>query len=191
MSLSSPAVSTRPRVLVVLAALAAMVGALLLAMSWQSSASADPAYPPTNSCSFSSADGSSFTPGEQVTLLGSGYGSNEQVQLSIHSQNESLGTVTTDANGGFQTTVTIPADLGSGSHVLTASSPSASCSFDPTVGTSSHNTKHLGVAGVSTSKPNSSGLASTGFQTATAVTLGVVILGGGVLLMVVGRRRKA
>lgn len=188
MSTSHP-VATRSRTLAILTALVTAVGALVLAMSWQASASANPAYPPSNSCSFSSADGSGFTPGEQVQLLGSGFGPNEQVQLSIHSQSAVLGTVTTDADGGFRATVTIPADLGPGSHILTANSPSTSCSFDPTIATSGQGGHQVGV--VSANNPTSgSGLASTGFQTATAITLGVVILGGGVLLLMLGRRRR-
>jgi hypothetical protein len=173
-----------------LAALIIAVGALVLAMSWQLHASADPAYPPTDSCSLSSAEGSSFTPGENVTLIGSGFGANSQVQLTIRSRAENLGTITADSTGAFRTTVTIPTDLGTGSHVLTASSPSTSCSFDPTITTSSLSGHQ--VAAAAAAKPTSgSGLASTGFQTATAITVGIVVIGGGITLLLIGRRRKA
>jgi hypothetical protein len=196
MSAFNPAAVARSRVPLVLSALIAVVAALALAMSWQSTASADPAYPPSNSCSLSSADGSSFTPGEHVTLIGSGFGAHAQVRLSISTHHTSLGTVTTDATGAFRTTVTIPANLGDGSHVLTASSPTTSCSFDPTVTTpSKQGYQVVGVA--STAKPTGTkptgeaGLASTGFQTATAIGVGVVVIGGGVMLLLIGRRRKA
>jgi hypothetical protein len=58
-----------------------------------------------------------LSPGASVTLTGTGYAPNvPELQLELHSDPVSLGTVATDAQGGFTTTVTIPETVPVGEH---------------------------------------------------------------------------
>jgi hypothetical protein len=144
-------------------------------------------YPPTQSCGIVS-DTTSVTPGESVTLTGSGFGGNTNVGLSIESTPHSLGSVQTDSTGAFRDTVTLPTDLVAGQHTIIASSPDQTCSLGLTAQTHA-------ISAVQTSAPTSDGgsgvLASTGVQIAGISTIAVLLLGGGALLLLVGRRRKA
>src|SRR3954470_2147305 len=63
---------------------------------------------------------SAVTGGQQVTLTGDGYAPGSTVELFIYSTPQSLGSVTTDENGAFSTTVRIPAGLEAGTHHLVA-----------------------------------------------------------------------
>ncbi|WP_147543750.1 fibronectin type III domain-containing protein [Aeromicrobium massiliense] len=58
-----------------------------------------------------------LAPGASVTITGTGYAPNvPELALELHSDPVALGTVATDAQGGFTTTVTIPETVPVGAH---------------------------------------------------------------------------
>jgi titin len=61
---------------------------------------------------------SSAAPGQAIVLKGDGYAPYSSVTLLIYSSPTSLGTVQADANGAFEKSITVPADLATGSHSL-------------------------------------------------------------------------
>lgn len=176
MSFSSFAVPRRAvaTLLAVLLAVAGLVGLL----SMRSSASADP-YPPTSGCTISSSD-TTVTGGQTLTVTGSGFPANAAVTLTVHSTPTPLGSVHTDANGGFTDTVTIPASVTGDDHIIVASSGSLTCQFDPTAQSS---------GGSATGSSNSGTPASTGFATLTATGVALALLAGGLAFVLIGRRR--
>jgi hypothetical protein len=72
--------------------------------------------------------------GSQANLSGTGFGLNEQVNLAV--DGNALASVTSDGNGNFTTSVTLPSSLGFGNHTVSAagvsSGHSASVLFDIT-----------------------------------------------------------
>jgi hypothetical protein len=62
----------------------------------------------------------SATPGEKVTISGSGFAPGSTVVLTVHSTPVNLGTATVAADGTFTATVTLPSNLPAGSHHLLA-----------------------------------------------------------------------
>jgi hypothetical protein len=162
---------------------------MVAAMSLSSSASANP-YPPGSSCTVSSSD-HAVHGGDTVTITGSGFPANSTVQLSVHSSPDvSLGSVKTDAHGSFTDTVTIPKSITGTDHSIVASSASTSCSFDPfaSSGVAGQQAQRptLGVGGVHASRP-----ANTGFDAAIASAIALVLLGGGLMFVLIGRRRRS
>jgi ABC-type transport system substrate-binding protein len=166
------------RTALLLAALLAAL-ALVTVSSWHNRAAAAP-YPPSSACTISSSD-VAVTGGDSLTVLGSGFPANATVHLSVHSDAISLGSVKTDASGGFTDRVTIPTSITGTDHLIVADAGSTTCQFDPFGG--------AGVAGVATHR-SSGGLASTGFHTLTASLIAGVLLVGGGMLLLLGRRRR-
>jgi hypothetical protein len=139
-----------------------------------------PATVPTGSGPLSSGTGAApttLTAGQKVPLSGSGYAPNSAVSLYIYSTPTLLGTVTTDAQGSFATTVTIPATLAPGTHHL------VSAGVDP-----SGNVRYL-RSDVTVTTPSGQ-LAWTGFETTPVVLAGGLAVLLGIVLVVVTRRRR-
>ncbi len=65
-------------------------------------------------------DPSSFEPGDTVTVAGTGLQPSFETPIEFNSVTVVVGTVTTDAEGAFETTITIPADAAQGDHTITA-----------------------------------------------------------------------
>ncbi|MFI5896378.1 fibronectin type III domain-containing protein [Actinoplanes sp. NPDC051513] len=63
---------------------------------------------------------SATTPGQGITLVGSGYAAYSTVTLTVYSTPTVLGQTRTDENGTFRQAVTVPGDLDSGRHSFTA-----------------------------------------------------------------------
>jgi hypothetical protein len=163
------------------------------------------AYPPVYNCTVSVSTGTVHA-GQSVTVTGSGFPANTTVQLSVEATPAtSLGSVTTDGNGSFTVTLTMPKNLSGSGHHLVAASGSETCSFAFTVPSPSPSTStppktttppppSNSVGGVSTSATPQSQptepLATTGFQTAAATTIAVILLAGGITLVLLGRRRR-
>lgn len=152
-------------------------------------ASAAP-YPPSQGCVVSISDGT-VGPGGSVNLVGSGFPANESVGLSIYSTTTSIGSVRTDADGNFATTVDIPSSIGPGEHAIEASSASTTCSFgfgtDPVTVN-----RPPGDNGTNNGAASTGATASTGFEAITAsIIAGILLVGGGVLLLLGRRRRNA
>ncbi|WP_433377045.1 fibronectin type III domain-containing protein [Actinoplanes sp. CA-142083] len=60
-------------------------------------------------------------PGQDITLVGSGYAAYSTVTLTIYSTPTVLAQTRTDKHGAFRQAVTVPGDLASGEHSFTAS----------------------------------------------------------------------
>ncbi|BAL88562.1 hypothetical protein AMIS_33420 [Actinoplanes missouriensis 431] len=63
---------------------------------------------------------SAASPGESLTLVGTGYAAFSTVTLTLYSDPIVLAKTTTDPQGTFRQTVTVPDDLAHGSHAFTA-----------------------------------------------------------------------
>lgn len=161
-------VSLRRAAMSMVAVLALVATALLVA----GPAQANPAYPPRQQCALSSSTGS----GNTLTITGSGYPANTTVQVNVGST--SLGSVRTDSSGAFRLTVTVPS--GSTGRV-SATGGNRTCSF-PLSG----NNGGSGTQGTQTT-PHA---AYTGFAAITATVIALVLLGGGLVLVLAGRRRR-
>ncbi|MGO2519093.1 MAG: fibronectin type III domain-containing protein [Microbacterium sp.] len=61
---------------------------------------------------------SSVVAGGEVTVSGSGFAADASLALELRSTPVQLGTATTDAEGAFAATVTVPADTAAGAHTL-------------------------------------------------------------------------
>lgn len=165
------------RGLVLVLALAAMALWGPVGHAAAASGAASP-YPPVPACTVSINNGT-ITPGEQTTIVGSGFPANRVVTLSIGSHE--LAEVRTDRSGSFQY-VFVPTSADSGK-TITADSASQTCSFA------------MGIEPIQTHRatpptPNPAPLASTGFATMSAAIIAFLLVSGGALLMVAGRRRS-
>jgi hypothetical protein len=162
---------------------AAMVVLILVGIATLAApASAGPGYPPSRGCTISIGD-LTVTSGGHVTVIGSGFRPAQRVVLTIHSpQPTYLDTVTTDASGAFRAAEQVPSTLSPGAHHFVAESPSATCSLDPTIGQVTPPTPTVHASG---------GLAFTGFAAVGTAVVGALLLAGGVLFVLVGRRRRA
>ncbi|MFT4305826.1 MAG: phosphatase PAP2 family protein [Microbacterium sp.] len=65
-------------------------------------------------------EGGSVAAGGTIQIAGSGFAADATLSLVLHSDPVTVSTVTTDANGDFATTVTIPSGTASGAHTLEA-----------------------------------------------------------------------
>ncbi|MCU1659832.1 MAG: hypothetical protein JWO57_4488 [Pseudonocardiales bacterium] len=127
-----------------------------------------------------STSASNLVAGDSLTVVGSGFGAAKTVTISLNPPAVVLGTVQTSGDGSFSKAVTLPSSLGSGNHLIEASGGGVSCAFDPQWATNSPVN-----AGSSTG-----GLASTGFATFAFAAIAVALLGGGAVLLALGRRRR-
>ncbi|WP_166533513.1 hypothetical protein [Blastococcus xanthinilyticus] len=120
--------------------------------------------------------------GEQLVVIGTGFQPNSQVAIVVYSEPRLLGTATTDANGDFRATVTVPADLAAGRHSLVASG------FAPD---GTERFLRLDVTVAAASAPGGPTLAYTGADIAVPVGAGLATLTAGGALLLVARRRSA
>jgi len=119
------------------------------------------------------------TAGGQLTLSGQGCAANETLTLTLDT-GDVLGTTTTDSTGAYSTSVTLPSGV-TGHHTITVSG-SAGCS-----GTAGVEIQASGGGGGGGS---GGGLAGTGVAVIGIGALGVVLLVGGALMLMAGRRRR-
>ncbi len=152
-------------------------GLALLGLSFGASASADPtAYPPSTGCTVSTSN-RSVSAGGSLTVTGSGFPAGTSVRLTLQS-GQALGTVHTDSQGSFSTRVTIPSGVSQHDRIVAVAS-STTCSFDWTTATPPAPPQTPG-----------SQTAYTGFAAITATIVAFTLLAGGVLFVVIGRRRR-
>ncbi|MFW3170619.1 hypothetical protein [Geodermatophilus sp. CPCC 206100] len=114
-------------------------------------------------------------PGQQVTIIGTGFAPNSTVTVIIYSEPQVLGTALTDANGNFQKAFTVPANLPAGQHSLVASGLDANgqqrfMRMDVTVA----------AAGTATGAKSGDNLAYTGAEPLVPALLGLGALAVGV-----------
>lgn len=145
-------------------------------------------YPPVQSCAVSSAT-VQVAAGQRIAITGSGFPAATDVVLTLHSPVSSLGAVHTDSRGSFARTVRLPRTLGAGSHRILADTASTSCALMISSGG--------GTSAVAVSQPphpsgaSSSVLAETGAQIAGGLIVGVALIGAGIVVLLVIRRRRA
>jgi hypothetical protein len=169
------------------ATVAVVIGAVLaLGLAFAASSSAAP-YSNPATCSTNT---SNPAVGGTVVLSCTGFGGNDTVDITLHTVTYSLGSATTDTNGAFTKTLQLPAGV-SGPHTIVA--------FDPTTGQSASVAITIGSSGGTSGGGTSSGggsssgggLSNTGVAVIGIGALGVVLLVGGGLMLLAGRRRKA
>jgi hypothetical protein len=146
-----------------------------------------PATVPTASAPLGTAD-TSLTPGQEVTVSGTGFLPNSTVSLAVYSTPTTLGTVTADAQGAFRREVTIPSSLAAGAHTLVAAGVDAQ-------GNPRYLTQAITVTtGSGTAAAGTGGtgaLAYTGASVALPALGGLAALAVGGGLVVAGRRKRA
>lgn len=81
-----------------------------------------PSAPPVTDLPLETPDGpiTSAAPGGKLRMSGSGYAPFSVVTLAVYSKPTVLGTVTTDANGAFETEIDVPDNLSLGEHSFVA-----------------------------------------------------------------------
>ena len=132
--------------------------------------------------------------GSPVTVTGTGFGAGEKVALELHSAVIPLGEATTDADGSFSTTVTVPADAPEGSHELVAtgavSQRSASVALTVTAAGASGGGGDGGTPGGDGATPGGGGSGGSGptaaSNTGSLAATGGAFAGLGVLLAAAG-----
>ena len=151
------------------------------------------------------ADAASVAAGAQLTISGTGFGADAALRLELHSDPVVLGTATADSSGAFRTTVTIPVATAVGAHsivvigqgdvtVSTALTVTAAADGgqNPGGGAGTPGTGGTGTGGAGTSGQAgaSDPLAATGADSMPFVLAAVTLLGAGLLLVVLRRRRR-
>ncbi|WP_433206283.1 putative Ig domain-containing protein [Dactylosporangium sp. CS-047395] len=121
--------------------------------------------------------------GEQITFIGSGFAPHSTVVITLYSTPQTLGTVTTDGNGAFSAPITVPADLATGAHTVSAQGAAP----DGTVRTMA---LAVTVAAAADAPASSPALAVTGTDLSGPLTLGLLLLAVGLGLFLGGRRAR-
>ena len=156
------------------AALVAVVAMIIAAASLGASASA---YPPGTLPQISVAD-TTVEQGATDVVNGVNFTPNSSVVLSLHSATVDLGTVTSDGSGSFSATITIPSDTALGAHTIEALDT-------PTGDVATAAITVVAGGGDGGGPPFGTGVAVIGMG-----ALGLVLLIGGGLMLMAGRRRK-
>ncbi|RBY74433.1 hypothetical protein DQ238_21915 [Geodermatophilus sp. TF02-6] len=180
------------------------------AHSGRTATAASPVVPveaPTTDLTLTTDEGliTTAAPGQEITVIGTGFLPFSTATIVIYSDPIVLGTVVTDADGDFSKPVTVPTDLAPGQHSLVASgiAPDGTERFlrmdvtvaadgVATVGTAADGTATVGTATVAAaSTPGTGGtLAFTGAEPMVPALLGAGALVGGGVLLLLGRRRR-
>ena len=160
-------------------ALLVVIGLIVAAFAFTTSASA---YPPGRSASLS-ASASAVTPGGSITVSGTHFKGLVTIRANGRSGPMVLGTVMANADGTFSTSITLPAgEFATGSYTVTATDAFGD------VETLTVSVVAAAVAGNPSS--GGSGLPNTGFAVAGIGGLGLLLLLGGGIMLLVGRRPK-
>jgi hypothetical protein len=159
------------------APLIVMFGVIIAVLAFAGPANA---YPPGTQTT-TSVSNQAPTAGSSVTFCGSGFQPGETVSIALDN-GTSFPSVTADGSGAFCTTVVLGVSL-TGTHTLTATGTTSGA----TSGT------EIKVAGVSASAgaTPSGGLAFTGAAVIGIGGLGGLLLVGGAIMVLAGKRRKA
>ena len=129
-----------------------LVAALVLLLGFGASASARPVAYPVTGCSMVLVSSTEVVQGGSLVVSGTGFAPGAHLTIEFHSTVVVLAHVTTDADGAFSTTVTIPADA-VGHHTITVSGGGEVCPIDP-IQVNAH-----GTGGQPTPPPSITGVA--------------------------------
>jgi len=134
---------------------------------------------------------SQVSPGGVLTLSGDGYTPGEPIQFVLHSDPVLLETVNADANGQFQTAITIPVDTPVGEHTINV--VGVTCGIETVVPltvvaptAADHSADPVNALW---SSAGTRTLSYTGVNAGTAGTVAALLIGTGVVLLVATRRR--
>lgn len=128
-------------------------------------------------------------PGQTVPCTIAGFGATEQVDVALTAP---LGTVTTDADGGATYDFTVPADIAAGSYTLTFTGETSKAvgSFACTVGVAEVTSTSGTPAPPASTGGGGQHLAFTGVDVLAMAAAALALLGAGVTLTVLNRRRR-
>lgn len=181
----------RLRSIVVVPLLAAVTGLLFVV----GPAGSALGYPPT-ACPTLAVSTTHPLAGQPITVTGSGFAPHATIRLELRPPTgRQVGTVHSDTQGNFATTITLPS--GPGRHDLVAvggSQAGTSCPVDPSqVLQAQVDPSQLQQVQANASPSGArqhGGTAFTGLDIAGLVLAALALLGGGVLLSRTGRRRR-
>jgi hypothetical protein len=148
-------------------------------------AHAAPVYPPPTPSVSPSHPGNTIsvtvvTPGGTISITVTGFAPREIIIIVIHSTPVQLASVTANANGSADASVTIPSNLPTGSHVITATGL-----------TSGHVVSFpVRVEQQTATGGGGPGLSNTGVATVALSTVAGIFLIGGIAFTLAGRRRN-
>lgn len=127
-----------------------------------------------------SVSSSVVAPGGTITVSGSGFEANQTVRITLYPEAVVLGTTTSESSGAWSATVTIPSDTALGRHTITAMDTAGdSASVTITV-----------TAAAGPSGGGGGGVSTTGVAVMSIGALGVLLVAGGAVMLMAGRRRK-
>ena len=135
---------------------------------------------------------SQVSPGGVLTLSGDGYTPGEPIQVWLHSDPVLLQTVNADANGQFQTAITIPVDTPVGEHTINV--VGVTCGIETVVPLTVVAPSDDGASGADPvdtlwSAAGTRTLSYTGVNTTMAGTVAALLIGTGLVLVIATRRR--
>lgn len=122
--------------------------------------------------------------GGTLGVSGSGYDPNSSANLQIFSTPADLATVTTDAQGRFSVTVTIPANTVPGRHTISGTGYRNGAPYQLTADLT------VTAAGASTARGDSGTLPRTGAFIAGLTAIGAALMGAGTIAVLAARRRR-
>jgi hypothetical protein len=162
-----------------------LIGALVLGVVLAATpAQAAPVYPPPTPSPSPSQPGNSISttvvpPGGTFTVTVAGYLPGETILFVIHSTPVQLAAVNANASGSATATLTIPSNIPTGSHTITA-----------TGATSGHVVSFAVQVQQATAAGGGPGLSNTGVATVALGTVAGIFLIGGIAFTFAGRRRN-
>jgi Bacterial Ig domain len=139
------------------------------------------AYPPGTAPTLSLSS-STVGPGGSVTSSGNNFVPGSSVTVTLDN-GTTLATLTADANGAFSASITIPAGTAAGDHTLTATDATGESATAALTVTAAG-------AGGGAGGGGGGGLANTGVAIASIGGVGLLLLIGGGLMLLAGRRRS-
>ena len=145
---------------------------------------------------------SSVEAGKTVTVKGTGFAPESTVTITLHSEPVEVGTATTDENGDFTATVTVPATTEAGDHTVVAASntPTVTASAPLTVTappapaedpSTAPSTQPTAPPAPASEQGGKGGLARTGTNALLAVAAALIAAGAGTAFIRRSRLAKA
>jgi hypothetical protein len=135
-------------------------------------------------------NGASLQRGDHLHCTATGFGPNERVNVTLHSTDQDVATVSASANGAVTYDFTVPDDLAFGQHTLTftGATSRAVASYGFVVVNGQGGTS-AGGGGSASGGGSAGGLASTGTDILGLLRGALLLIAAGALCYAAGRRR--
>ena len=145
-------------------------------------------------CSTGGADadnGATMHRGDALHCTATGFDANERVNVTLHSGDQDLATVSASTNGAVTYDFTVPDDLAFGQHTLTFTGATSHAvgAFGFVVVNGQGGGSASGGASASGASAGGGGLASTGTDILGLLRVALVLIAAGALCYAAGRRR--